>query len=255
MSRFATLVWLELYTRRRRIAALFLFGALYLIGALALRSIGTGEHGIVDTEKLMQVGGVSLLSAFLLTGWSIGRYPLVIVMVLIAGIVSRDIKSGYARLYAVTRVRLIALYASRLAMLLLLAFALSSVLLPAFDFIILGKLSGPQVYVLIAGYVLVFGTLTALFSVITRADAWVTLFVWIVGMIWHGMMRGGMLNRLPTALTQIVSVVLPPLGALNTIENAFANDLSIPWGAFLYVAMYAMLILLLAGLSLSRREI
>jgi hypothetical protein len=255
MSRFATLVWLEVYTRRRRIAALVLFGALYLVGAIVMRAIGTGDHGIVDPDKLMQVGGYSLLSAILLTGWSIGRYPLVIAMVLLAGIVSRDIKSGYARLYAVTRVRLLALYASRLAILMLLAFVISALLLPAFDFIILGKLSGPQVYVLVAAYILVFGTLTALFSVITRADAWVTLFVWMTGMVWHGMLRGGMLNRVPAALTQLVSVVLPPLGALNTIENAFANNQAIPWGAFLYVAMYSVLMLLLAGLALSRREI
>jgi hypothetical protein len=255
MTRFATLVWLEVYTRRRRIAALVLFGALYLVGAIVLRTIGTGDHGIVDADKLMQVGGYSLLSAFLLTGWSIGRYPLVIVMVLLAGIVSSDIKSGYARVYAATRVRLIALYASRLAMLLLLSFLLSAILLPAFDFIILGKLSGPQVYVLIAAYILVFGCLTALFSVLTRADAWITLFVWIAGMIWHGMLRGGMLNRVPSLIAQLVSVLLPPLGALNTIENAFANDMTIPWGAFLYVAMYSLLVLLLAGLALSRREI
>jgi hypothetical protein len=255
MNGFFSLVWLELYTRRRRIAALLAFGALYLIGALTVRAIGMGEHGQVEPDALMRFGGYPLVSAFLLSGWSIGRYPLVIVLVLVAGIFSTDAHAGYARVYASTRVRLVSLYGLRLALLMLLAFIMAAVLLPIFDYIILGKFSGPQLFVLIAAYVIVFGSLTALFSTFTRGDAWCTVFVWIGAMVWNAMNRGGLLDRSPPGVSQVVSVLLPPQTALNTIEDAFGNMQPTPWGAFLYICMYAVLTLLVAGLVLSRREI
>jgi hypothetical protein len=255
MNRIASLAWLEIYTRRKRIGALIAFGLLYLVAGIAVRAIGTGDHGQVEPDKLMEVGGYPLISAFLLTGWSIGRYPLAITLVMIAGIISGDVTAGYARIFAATRVRLLALYGARLGMLMLVSFSISAVLLPAFDYIILGKLSGVQLYVLIAGYILVFGTLTALFSVLTRADAWCALFVWIVAIVWHSLLRAGMLARVPSVISQLVSVLLPPMGALSSLENAFGASQAIPWGAFLYVCMYSVLVLLLAGLLFSRREI
>lgn len=255
MKRTLALVWLELYARRKRIAALALFGVLYVLGAVVVRVIGTGEHGQVEPDKLMAVGGYPLLSAFLLSGWSIGRYPIVITLVMVAGLFSADVRAGYTRLYAATRVRILTLYAFRLLMLMLLAFAMSAVVLPVFDFVILGTASGLQLYVVTAAYVLTFGALTALFSVFTQADAWAALFAWIAGMVWHGLLRGGLLEPVPQFLTQAVSVVLPPQAALNTIEDAFGNAQAVPWSAFLYVCMYAALVLLVAGLALSRREI
>lgn len=255
MKRISSLVWLELYSRRKRIIALVFFGALYLAGAVTIRLIGAGEHGQVETDKLMMVGGYPLISAFLLSGWSIGRYPIVIVLVMVAGLFSTDVRAGYTRLYAATRVRILTLYAFRLLMLMLLAFALSAIVLPIFDYVILGKPSGIQLYVLTAAYVLVFGALTALFSVFTRADAWAALFAWITGTIWYAMLRGGLLEHVPQIIVQAISVVLPPQAALNSIESAFGNGQAVPWGAFLYVCMYAALVLLVAGLALSRREI
>jgi hypothetical protein len=255
VKRITSLVWLEIYSRRKRIAALALFGALYLIGAVAARVIGTGEHGQVEPDKLMMVGGYPLLSAFLLSGWSIGRFPIVIVLVMVGGLFSADVRAGYTRLYAATRVRILALYAFRLLLLMLLAFALAATVLPVFDYIILRKPSGLQLYVLTAAYVLVFGSLTALFSVFTKADAWAALFAWIAATVWYALLRGGLLDRVPQLLTQAISVVLPPQAALNTIENAFGNGQAVPWGAFLYVCMYAAIILLIAGLALTRREI
>ena len=255
MKRLGMLIWLELYTRRKRIAALLAFGALYLVAALSVRAIGTGDHGQVEPDELFRVGGYPLMSAFLLTGWSIGRYPLVIVLVLMAGLFSADVRAGYTRLYVASRARTLVLYGFRLLMLMLLAFAMSCILLPVFDFILLGKPSGGQLFMLVAAYVIVFGALTALFSVFTRADAWATIFIWITGMVWQALLRGGALSALPSAVTQLISVLLPPQGALNTIEDAFANAHAVPWGAFLYVCMYAVLVLLIAGLGLTRREI
>jgi hypothetical protein len=255
VKNIAALVWLELFTRRRRVAALVAFGALYLVAAVAVRMIGMGEHGQVEPDALMAVGGYPLMSAFLLTGWSIGRYPLIIILALTAGLFSADARAGYTRLYAATRVRLLTLYGFRLALLMILAFVMSVVLIPIFDIIVLGKPSGPQLLLLVASYILVFGSLTALFSVFTRADAWCTVFVAIAAMVWHAMNRGGLLDRVPQAITQIVSAILPPQGALSSIENAFGSGQPAAWGAFLYVCMYAALVLLVAGLALSRRDI
>jgi hypothetical protein len=255
MRGMLALVWLELYTRRKRIAALLGFGALYLVGALTIRAIGLGEHGQVEPEALFQFGGYPLVSAFLLSGWSIGRYPLVIILVLVAGLVSTDIHAGYARIYAVTRARIVALYGFRLALLMVLAFVMSAVLLPIFDYIILGKPSSPQLFVLVTAYILVFGSLTAFFSVWSRGDAWWTLAVWISAMVWAAMKRGGLLAHSPPGVAEVVSVLLPPQAALNTIEDAFGNMQPTPWGAFFYICMYALLVLLAGGFILSRREI
>lgn len=255
MRRMSSLIWLELYTRRKRIAAIILFGAMYLVGALSVRALGAGPDGHVEADQLFQVGGYPLVSAFLLTGWSIGRYPLIIVVAMVAGLFSTDVRAGFTRIYMCTRVRILPLYGIRLGMLLLLSFVMSSVLLPTFDYIVLRQWSGRQVFVLIAAYTLVFGTLTALFSVFTRADAWATLFVWIAAMVWHSLLRGGLLARVPEVITQGLSVILPPQAALNSLENAFADAQAVPWGAFLYVCMYSTIVLLIAGLVASRKEI
>src|SRR5690348_1576035 len=113
MIQTLSLVWLEIYTRRKRILGLLAFGMLSVIGAVALRMIGVGDHGQVEPDRLMQVGGEALMAAFLLIGWSIGRYPLVIVLVLVAGLFSSDLKAGYTRIYVTTRAHILALYGLR----------------------------------------------------------------------------------------------------------------------------------------------
>ena len=42
------------------------------------------------------------------------------------------------------------------------------------------------------GYVLVFGAFTALLSTFARGDAWIALFIGILAMIWHALLRSGM---------------------------------------------------------------
>ncbi|HEX6693640.1 MAG TPA: hypothetical protein VF035_02940 [Longimicrobiales bacterium] len=255
MRGLAALTWLEIHSRRRRILALLAFSALYLVAAIAFRALATGEHGQVEPDALFSVGGYALVSTMLLSGWTIGRFPLVIALVLLHGIFSSDVTAGYTRVYASTRVRLLTLYGFRLLLLLALAFLMSAVLLPAFDAIMLGKLSGSGIFVLIAAYLLVFGSLTVFFSVFTRADAWCTIFVFLGALVWHAMLRGGLLADAPVALTQAVTMILPPQGALNAIEDAFGMAAPIPWSAFLYVCAYSALLLVIAGVQLTRREI
>lgn len=255
MKGLASLTWLEIHSRRRRIFALLAFSALYLVAAIAFRALATGEHGQVEPDALFAVGGYALVSTMLLSGWTIGRFPLVITLVLLSGIFSSDVAAGYTRIYASTRVRLLALYGFRLLLLLALTFLISAILLPAFDGIMLGKLSGGGIFVLIAAYLLVFGSLTAFFSVFTRADAWFTVFVFLAALVWHAMLRGGLLADAPVALTQTVTMILPPQGALNAIEDAFGAASPVPWNAFLYVCTYSALLLVIAAVQLSRREI
>ena len=49
--------------------------------------------------------------------------------------------------------------------------------------------------------------------------------------------------------------LLPPQAALLRLEEAFGALQPIPWDAFLYIAAYSLVLLLLAGIALARREV
>ncbi|HEY8484566.1 MAG TPA: hypothetical protein VIL13_08140 [Longimicrobiales bacterium] len=246
---------LTLRDRRRRLLALIAFAALFLAAGLTARLlVGRGDHGEVDFNQLFLVGGYPLVSGLLLLGWLLGRYALITTLVLMAGIVSHDRSAGYARLYAVRPVSPIRFYAFRFLVLGALAFLLSAALMPAFDFIMLGTWAGPATLVLILAYVLAYGSLTTLLSVWTRADAWITLLLAIVAMVWDALRRAGLLV-MPPGVREVITFVLPPQAALLRLEEAFADVQPIPWDAFAYVAGYGAVMLILAGISLLRREL
>jgi hypothetical protein len=50
-------------------------------------------------------------------------------------------------------------------------------------------------------------------------------------------------------------MLLPPQGALMRVEGAFGAAQPVPWEAMLYISLYASLVLILAGVALSRREL
>src|SRR3990172_2368409 len=83
------LVWiaLELTRQRRRIIGLLAFGALFSAAAVTARLV-SGRGGHVEFDALLQVGGYPMVSALLLTGWLVGRFPLIAVLVLMAGVYS-----------------------------------------------------------------------------------------------------------------------------------------------------------------------
>ena len=56
-------------------------------------------------------------------------------------------------------------------------------------------------------------------------------------------------------MREALTVLLPPQGALLQLEQAFAGDLAVPWFALAYVAVYAALALVVAGVIAARREI
>jgi hypothetical protein len=62
-------------------------------------------------------------------------------------------------------------------------------------------------------------------------------------------------SGLPAGARELVSVVLPPQGALVRIELAFGALQPVPWDAFFYILIYGTLLLLLAGLALTRRSL
>ncbi|HSJ24697.1 MAG TPA: hypothetical protein VK929_08530, partial [Longimicrobiales bacterium] len=212
-------------------------------------------HGHMEMDRLFELGGVTLVSGILILGWLIGRFPLIATLVLMSGIFSTDRHEGYARLYAVRPRSLILLYAARFALFSVVAFIMSALLMPAFDFLVLGEWGGPTVFVLIAAQIIVFGVLTALLSVFTRADAWIALFLGILAMVWDGLRRVDYFAGMPAFLREVTSVVLPPQGALMRIELAFGSMLPVPWEAFLYILIYGTLVLLLAGVALARRTL
>jgi hypothetical protein len=246
---------LTMRSRARRIAGLAAFGSLFLAAGATARIFTGDEHGHIEMDQIFALGGTTLVSALLLLGWLIGRFPLIAALVLVAGAFSDDRAAGYARVYAVQPRSGLLLYGARFVLLISIAFLLSALLLPLFDIIVLGQLPPVSVFALIAAQIIVFGTLTALLSTLTRADAWGALFLGILGMIWDALRRIDFFQQMPAALRETVSVALPPQGALMRIEQAFASLQSVPWDAFVYILLYGALLLIIAGVVLARREV
>lgn len=251
--RALALVPLTARERAGRLAALAAFAALFLIAAGIAALIARDAAGHVNTDRLFRIGGLPLTSGLLFFGWVLGRFPLIAVLVLMAGIVSRDREEKYLRLYAVRPISPLAVYGIRWLSLALLAFALSAVLLPLFDVIMLGEWAGPATFVLIAAYIAVYGGLTALLSVWTRGDVWIALLLAVAAMVWHALLEAGTITIVPV-VAEFVSFVLPPRAAIFALEGAFGDIEPIPWGAFAYAIGYGAVMLLLAGVSLAWRE-
>lgn len=253
--RYARLTALALVERRRRLLGLLALAALFLAMAAGTSALARDPHGGFDMDALFQVGGYPLVSGALLSGWLLGRYPLLAVLVLTAGVVSVDRVAGHARLYAVRPGSLPVLYAIRALVLWTIAFLLSALLLPVFDLLLLGRWAGPATLVLILAYVVVYGGLTFALSTWTRGDGWIAALLAIAGILWHALLRGGVLDGVPPGGRQFVTMVLPPHGALFALEGAFANVQPIPWEAFGYCAGYGAILLALGALSLRMREV
>jgi hypothetical protein len=245
---------LELVRLRPRVGGLLAFGALFIAAAATAR-LTTGSAGQVEFDALMQLGGYPMLSAVLLAGWLVGRFPMIAALVLMAGVVSEPRQTGLARLLEIRSRPPVLLLALRTGLALVLAIVLSLVVLVGFDIVMLGRGPGPQLGALVLAYVVTFGALTALFSSLTRGDAWAAAFVIIASMVWHSLLRGGVLAASPPGIREAITVLLPPQGALLQLENAFAADLAVPWHALWYAVLYAALALLLAGIVARRREL
>jgi hypothetical protein len=250
-----TFIALTIRERRRRILGLAAFGAVFLAAGATARLVSGGDHGHMELDVLFELGGTTLVSALLLLAWLVGRFAVIAALVLLSGVFSADRAAGQARLYAVRPRSLLLLYAARWIALCVIAFVMAGVLMAAFDWLVLGEWIGLNVFLLIAAQIVVFGTVTALLSVVTRADAWLALFLGLIAMVWDGLRRIDFFQTAAPAVRETVSVVLPPQGALMRMETAFGAMQPVPWDAFLYITLYGMLVLLLAGVALTRREL
>ncbi|HEX9106624.1 MAG TPA: hypothetical protein VF832_05340 [Longimicrobiales bacterium] len=250
----ATLAGLTLRSRRRRLLALVAFAALFLAAALTGRLLATGPEGGVEVGQLFVVGGYPLVSALLLLGWVLGRFPLIATLVLLAGLVSDDRRDGYLRQYAVRPTSLVRIYGVRWLVLAGAAFAISIVLMPVFDLIMLGKMAGFAYVPLILAYVITYGGLTLLLSVWTRGDAWIALLIAIFALVWNALLSMGALTGAPPGITQVITFLAPPQSQFLRLEGAFASIQPIPWDAFFFVCAYGVAALVLAGVSLIARE-
>jgi hypothetical protein len=245
---------LVLIERGRRILGLIGFAILFIAAGLTARVL-TGPAGHVEMDALMQIGGINLVSALLLLGWLLGRYPIIAALVLLAGIFSADREAGYARLYSVRPVSFLRIYGLRFLTLLTVAFLLSATLLPVFDTIMLGRWAGPNTLVLVACYVAVYGSLVAFLSIFIKGEGWVALALGIVAMIWDAMRRGNLLADAPPGVREVVSFLLPPQGPLFRIETAFAELQPLPWAAVGYVFGYALVLLVAGAVFVVDREL
>ena len=239
---------------RRRLLALGGLCAVFLLAAAGAATFLRDEHGDVHIDTLFVVGGYPAASAMLLLGWLLGHLPLVAVLVLMAGVIADDRENGLARMIAVRPVSPIAVYATRFALLAAIVFVVCGVVMPAFDLLMLGTWAGPATLVLVLAYIAVYGSLIAFLSAWTRGDAWLALLLAILAIVWAAFDRAATLPLAPP-LARFVGFLLPPQPALFELESAFAELQPIPWDAFLYCVGYGVVFLLLAGLSVARREV
>jgi hypothetical protein len=244
---------LEVLARRRRLLALLAFAALFLVAGAAAAALGR-EAGHVEMDRLFRIGGYPLISGMLLAGWLLGRFPLVATLVLLSGVVAADRVDGRGRIVAVRPIAPALLYGLRFLVLAGIAFVLSALLLPVFDLLLLGEWAGPATLVLILAHVLVWGGLTALLSVFTRLDAWATLMLALLAMVWTSLGAAGM-QPLAGPVAEAIGFVLPPHTQLFALEAAFADVAPIPWPAFWFCAGYGVVALIVAGVSVGRRDI
>jgi hypothetical protein len=248
----ASLFWLVAI--RRRVALLGIFSIAFLLAAASARLLAGTTTDHVDLDRIFEVGGTTLASAFLLTGWAIGRFPLLAVLVLMAGVFSQERASGLARLHFARATSPAALYGVRALVLAGVALLASALIMPAFDFLLLGH-AQPGAWILAAAWIVAYGGLTAALSVWTRADAWIALLLAILATTWNALRAGGVLDAVPVGARQFLSLVLPPHGALLALETAFAGAQPVPWTALLDAALYGLVVLLVGGLTLGRREV
>jgi hypothetical protein len=243
-----------LRARSRRVIGLLAFGGLFLLAGVTARVVA-GHEGHVEAERLFLIGGYPLVSVLLLLGWLIARFPMIAALVLLSGVISEDRASGFARLVHVRPRSRLVYYGTRVSVFALLAFVVSSIVVPLFDFLILGRWSGWAAVAVIGAHVLVYGSVTVLFSVFTRADAWIALFVALFAIVWDALRTAGAVANAPPGVREALTLLLPPQGALNAIEAAFAQMQPVPMPALGLVAFYSLLLVVIAGLLLERREI
>lgn len=245
---------LFLRTRFRRILALIAFALLFVAAGLVARMMVGTKEGHVEMGELFLVGGYPLVSTLLLLGWLLGRYPLIATLTLLAGVVSEDRVSGMSRLYAVRPTSLTMIYVVRFFAIACISFALSALLLPMFDVMLLGQWAGYATLILIVSYIAVYGSLTFLLSVWVRNEVWIAFGLGIAGMLWDALLRSGKLAGAAPGIREVVSIILPPQGALFQLESAFGTVQAIPWGSFYYVLAYGGILFLAAVVSLRMRE-
>lgn len=248
------MIALFLRSRARRIAALLGFALLFVLAALAARTLTGTEHGQVEVGNLYLIGGYPLVSALLLLGWMIGRYPLIAILVMMAGVVSADRANGTMRLYAARPTSLSKVYLLKFLAAGAIAFGISAVLMPAFDLLLLSRWAGPNTFVLILSYVLVYGALIFFLSIWLRGDVWVAMALAIIAMLWDALLRANKLAHLGPGIREVVAIVLPPQGALFQIENAYGAETAMPWGSVAYVVAYSAILTVAALVSLRLRE-
>jgi hypothetical protein len=248
----AALLWLVAI--RRRILLLLAFAAAFLLAAASARVLAGTSHGHVDLDRIFEVGGPTLASVYLLAGWLIGRFPLIAVAVLMAGVFSDERATGLARLHFSRPVAPAAFYGVRVLLLGAVAFLFSILVMPAFDLVLLGQ-TQPGVWPLALGWIVAYGGITAALSVWTRADAWIAILLAALATMWHALRAGGVLDAVPVGGRQFLTLVMPPHGALLAIETAFARMRPVPWTALLDACLYGVVALLIGALTIERREI
>lgn len=177
------------------------------------------------------------------------------VLILLAGFISADRRRGYYRLYFSHPTRPLAFYGTRWLLAVLLAVAAAAVFLVVGQWAAWGEFQGGGRGLLLALLAAVaYGGLIAFLSaVLPFGDAWVAIGLFFFGFFWLQAGTLGLLEPLPLALRQVVTLLLPPQIPMQDVYDGLLRG-EVAWGGVGFTLGYGLFWLTLAALLVRLRE-
>ena len=208
---------------------------------------GFHQHGAAPEEFRLDLGAWGLAA-------SLANLAALSMLILLGGFVSHDRRRGYYRMYFSHPTRPLAFYGLKWLLGLALAVAAAAV------FLVLGQLAAwghfeggwRGLYLALLAAVAYGGLIAFLSVVLPRGDAWVALVLFLLNYFWLQAISMGA-RPLPPALSQVVSLLLPPQLALADVYDGLLRS-QVAWGASAFVAGYGLFWLVVAGVLLKLRD-
>lgn len=206
------------------------------------------EHDAVSEADTLALGPLGI-SATLANLAGLG------VLILLAGFISADRRRGYYRMYFSHPTRPLVFYGLRWLLGVLLAVAAAAVFLVVGQLLAWGEFQGGWSGLLLALLAAVaYGGLIAFLSAtLPFGDAWVAIGLFFFGFFWLEAGNLGLLEPLPLALRQGLSLLLPPQLAMQDVYDGLLRG-EVVWGGVGFTLGYGLFWLALAALLLRLRE-
>ena len=177
------------------------------------------------------------------------------VLILLAGFISADRRRGYYRMYFSHPTRPLVFYGVRWVLGVLLATASAAVFLVVGQWAAWGEFQGGWSGLLLAllAAVAYGGLIAVLSAVLPFGDAWAAIGLFFFGLFWMQAANLQILEPLPVALRQLVTLLLPPQIAMQDVYDGLLRG-EVAWDGVGFTLGYGVFWLTLAGLLVRLRE-